>query len=154
LLLLWSELVNRQAGVVEDAFLACPWPHVAVAWTRTVVPRPSGCRMMEWLPLTLATLKPRRSNAVTIRVPEGWDRTCHAASVMDSSRGGPNPSISGEQRRTEVVQGRFLGLAFAVGADAGAQLGVGTPDPRPRRVDDHRHDDGTRFRYAMTVTWR
>src|ERR1700722_2039419 len=42
--------------------------------TGTVVPRPSGCRMTWWLPLTRATLKPALSNARTIRSP-GKDGT-------------------------------------------------------------------------------
>jgi hypothetical protein len=38
--------------------------------TGTVVPRPSGWRMMWWLPLTQATLKSWRSNARTTLMPE------------------------------------------------------------------------------------
>jgi hypothetical protein len=41
-----------------------------------------------------------------------------------------------------------------VGANAGTQLGVSTPDPVFIALDDDRHGDGTRFCHCSTITGR
>src|SRR6266498_1240554 len=64
-----SRLVDRHADVVEDA-AQCALGDVTATVHGTVVPRPAAWRMMWWLPLTRATLKPCRSNARTTRMPE------------------------------------------------------------------------------------
>ncbi|MFC5001595.1 hypothetical protein ACFPIJ_27635 [Dactylosporangium cerinum] len=50
LVLLRGELVDRHADIVEDAPQRALGDVARLPCTGTVVPRPSGCRMMWWLP--------------------------------------------------------------------------------------------------------
>jgi hypothetical protein len=62
------QFLDGHADVGADA-RSVPFATSLPLCTGTVVPRPSGWRMMWWLPVTRATLNPARSKARTIRSP-------------------------------------------------------------------------------------
>ncbi|GIE97720.1 hypothetical protein Ari01nite_51850 [Paractinoplanes rishiriensis] len=151
------------AGLARPAFIdtsddpwACADRMSRLPCIGTVVPRPSGWRMMWWLPLTLAILKPCRSSARIQRANDpgaGGRREAEASGSHGDRKLPRNAELldQADERIAEIFQCGFLGVTLAMCTHSGTQLGVSAPDAVLVALDDYRHGHGAKLGYEGTI---